>query len=195
MKRKNKPPPSDDDNGFGEMGGYMAAKIAKLEEQFIQQQANQNPNLQKSNLFNGISIFVNGYTRPSPDELKRIMMENGGIYHTYQRSSTTFIIANNLPDVKIRALGKDKVIKADWIVDCLKENRILDYTNYLIYTNQKSSQPSLHVFAEKKVEKQEVTIEKIPEPGGVDDSQLELLSTKLFCMDSNDISIDSKRNS
>lgn len=194
MKRKIKPP--DDDNGFGEMGGYMAAKISKLEDQF-RQQANKKIDLQKSNLFNGISIFVNGYTRPSPDELKRIMMENGGVYHTYQRSWTTFVIANNLPDVKIRALGKEKVIKPDWVVDCLRENRILDYSNYLIYTNQKSSQPSLHQFAEKKIEKlceNEKHVVKIPKPGGVDNSQLELLSTKLFCMDAN-TTISSEENS
>ncbi|XP_063698219.1 DNA repair protein Rev1 [Culicoides brevitarsis] len=153
-----------DENGFE--GGYMACKIAKLEEQF---KLRQEKGELKSNLFEGISIFVNGYTRPSPEELKLIMAEHGGVFHTYQRSWTTFVVANNLPDVKIRALGKDKVIRADWIVDCLEAGKIVDYSKYLLY-NEKSDQPSLFQFGERK------TSEKVEsKPGGVNDSQLELL--------------------
>ena len=65
----------DDDNGFAEHGGYMAAKVTKLEEQFS---TIQNACKKKSNIFEGISIFVNGYTTPSAEELKRIMMEHSG---------------------------------------------------------------------------------------------------------------------
>lgn len=74
-------------------------------------------------------------------------MTHGGIYHTYQRSWTTFIIAANLPDVKIRQLGKDKIINAQWIVDCLAEKRILDYSKYLLYTEKKTNQPKISTFS------------------------------------------------
>lgn len=140
-----------EDNGFGEWGGYMGAKISKLEEQFASDVV-KNSIYKKSDLFTGISIFVNGYTKPSADELKRIMMTHGGVYHHYKRSNTTYIIASNLPDVKIRAITTAKIIKPDWIVDCLKENRILDYSNYLLYTNEKISQPTI-LFEPKKCEK------------------------------------------
>lgn len=55
----------------------MNAKISKLEEQFAEGALRNG--LRKSNLFAGISIFVNGYTDPSADGLKRIMLENGGL--------------------------------------------------------------------------------------------------------------------
>lgn len=119
----------------------MDAKKSKLEEQFADDVL-KNP-YKQSDLFSGISIFVNGLTNPSADELKRIMMTHGGIYHTYQRSHTTFIIASNLPDVKIRQITSAKIISPQWIVDCLKENKILDYSNYLLYTNCKVSQPKI----------------------------------------------------
>lgn len=61
----------------------MDAKKSKLEEQFAED-ALKNP-YKQSDLFAGISIFVNGLTTPSAEELKRIMMTHGGIYHTYQR--------------------------------------------------------------------------------------------------------------
>lgn len=145
----------------------MDAKKSKLEEQFAAN-ALKNP-YKQSNLFAGISIFVNGLTTPSAEELKRIMMTHGGTYHTYQRysdlrflfqkrrkksplqhfsciflrSHTTFIIATNLPDVKIRQITSAKIIRPQWIVDCLEANRILDYSKYLLYTNHKVSQPKI----------------------------------------------------
>lgn len=127
----------------------MDAKIAKLEEQFDENATNC---FKKSNLFAGISIFVNGLTNPSSDELKRIMLTHGGIHHTYQRSSTTYVIASNLPDVKIRQITSTfnaKILSPEWIVDCLKEERILDYSKYLLYTNCKSNQRKILDFGNK----------------------------------------------
>ncbi|XP_067644830.1 DNA repair protein Rev1 [Eurosta solidaginis] len=126
-------------NGFEQWGGYMEAKITKLEDQFS---ASSNP-YRQSNLFQGISIYVNGLTNPSADELKRIMMVHGGTYHHYERSHTTYIIATNLPNVKVRNMNTSKIISPQWVVDSVKEMHVLDYTRYLLYTNQKNSQPRL----------------------------------------------------
>ncbi|KMY96701.1 DNA repair protein Rev1 [Drosophila simulans] len=129
----------DEDNGFSEWGGYFEAKKSKLEEQFA---AASDP-FRKSDLFEGISIFVNGRTDPSADELKRIMMVHGGTFHHYERSHTTYIIASVLPDVKVRNMNLSKFISAKWVVDCLEKKKIVDYKPYLLYTNQKTSQPRL----------------------------------------------------
>lgn len=76
MKRKPRGKFGQDaDNGFGEHGGYMPVKISKLEDQFNTIQSSCK---QKSNIFEGISIFVNGFTNPSSGELKQIMLEHGG---------------------------------------------------------------------------------------------------------------------
>jgi DNA repair protein REV1 len=98
---------------------------------------------QKSNIFDGISIFVNGHTNPTADELKRIMLENGGMFHHYQRSHTRFVIASNLPDVKIRQYNCKNIIKPEWIVDSLKAQRLLDYSPYLLVVNTSRTQPSI----------------------------------------------------
>lgn len=134
----------------------MDAKKSKLEEQFAAD-ALRNP-YKKSNLFAGISIFVNGLTNPSAEELKRIMMTHGGVFHTYQKSSTTFIIASNLPDVKIRQITTAKIISPQWISDCLAANKILDYSNYLLYTNCKTTQPKIGF---KKIDAQHDTLPKV----------------------------------
>ncbi|KAH8349817.1 hypothetical protein KR084_007757 [Drosophila pseudotakahashii] len=137
----------DEDNGFSEWGGYFEAKKSKLEEQFA---AASDP-FRKSDLFQGISIFVNGLTNPSADELKRIMMVHGGTFHHYERSHTTYTIASVLPDVKVRNMNLSKFISAKWVVDCLEKGKIVDYKPYLLFTNQKTSQPRLNFG--KKAEK------------------------------------------
>lgn len=117
MGRRNRKGGEDQDNGFAEwvnefinhsvprkysisltQGGYMEAKKAKLTAQF-----SESSN-KKSNLFRNVAIMVNGYTRPSAEELKQIMSEHGGVYQLYpnQGTATTHIIALNLPNVKVR---------------------------------------------------------------------------------------------
>ncbi|CAG0881056.1 unnamed protein product [Cyprideis torosa] len=129
-KRK---PKRGSDNGFGDWGGYMAAKQSKLTKQFQGESSLQK----ESDLFRGVSIFVNGYTNPSADQLKRLMMLHSGDYHHYySRSKTTHIIATNLPDSKIKALQPDqKVVHPNWITESISGGRLLDYRAYLLYTS------------------------------------------------------------
>lgn len=114
----------------------MAAKISKLENQYSEELNSGSGNGKISNILSGVAIFVNGYTSPSAEELKRIMLAHGGIYHHYYNpKTTTHIIASNLCDAKIKKLrGDEKFVKPDWIVDSLKSEVLLDVKPYLLYT-------------------------------------------------------------
>ncbi|KAH3821242.1 DNA repair protein REV1-like [Dreissena polymorpha] len=100
-------------DGWEEAGGYMNAKRQKLKDQFDQDIPRQ---LQKedsggSKIFAGVAIYVNGYTKPSSDELKRLMMLHGGTYETYlYRTRVTHVIATNLPDSKVKEIRGLKVV-------------------------------------------------------------------------------------
>ncbi|XP_063625438.1 DNA repair protein Rev1 [Cydia splendana] len=133
------------DNGFEAWGGYMNAKISKLEEQFSSRVGSEQEKL--SDIFSGVSIFVNGYTIPSADELKTLMAKHGGVYHTYQRSDD-FIIASNLPDTKVKNMSLVKVVRPEWITDSITANKLLNYRDYLLYGNSRL-QPRLN-FAKVK---------------------------------------------
>ena len=52
------------DNGFQEWGGYMEAKKLKLEEQYLKLSKNENTAQCKKQkgIFDGVAIYVNGYT-------------------------------------------------------------------------------------------------------------------------------------
>ncbi|CAF2988305.1 unnamed protein product [Rotaria sp. Silwood2] len=124
------------DNGWGEWGGYMAAKKRKLEEQFDKDCMNNvQQHERKSNIFHGISIFVDGHTEPPADELKKLMIEHGGVYHAYySKDKVTYFISNNLPYAKIRKLKpNDKVVGSQWIIDCIKQNKLLPTHDYEMY--------------------------------------------------------------
>uniref|UniRef100_A0A8C4UY78 DNA repair protein REV1 n=1 Tax=Falco tinnunculus TaxID=100819 RepID=A0A8C4UY78_FALTI len=135
-----------DGDGWGIWGGYMSAKVKKLEDQFrsdaaIQHQRDGN----SSSIFSGVAIYVNGFTDPSADELKRLMMLHGGQYHVYySRSKTTHIIATNLPNAKIKELKGEKVVRPEWIVESIKAGRLLSHIPYQLYTKQSSIQKGLN---------------------------------------------------
>uniref|UniRef100_A0A8C9LQI6 DNA repair protein REV1 n=1 Tax=Piliocolobus tephrosceles TaxID=591936 RepID=A0A8C9LQI6_9PRIM len=106
-----------ENDGWEKWGGYMAAKVQKLEEQFRSDAAVQKDGT-SSTIFSGVAIYVNGYTDPSAEELRKLMMLHGGQYHVYySRSKTTHIIATNLPNAKIKELKGEKVIRPEWIVE------------------------------------------------------------------------------
>ncbi|XP_064905909.1 DNA repair protein REV1 isoform X3 [Columba livia] len=135
-----------DGDGWGIWGGYMSAKVKKLEDQFrsdsaIQHQKDGN----SSSIFSGVAIYVNGFTDPSADELRRLMMLHGGQYHVYySRSKTTHIIATNLPNAKIKELKGEKVVRPEWIMESIKAGRLLSHIPYQLYTKQSSVQKGLN---------------------------------------------------
>lgn len=122
----------------------MAAKVQKLEEQFHSDAAKQKDGT-ASAIFSGVAIYVNGYTDPSAEELRNLMMLHGGQYHVYySRSKTTHIIATNLPNAKIKELKGEKVIRPEWIVESIKAGRLLSSVPYQLYTKPSTAQKSLN---------------------------------------------------
>ncbi|MCJ8732420.1 hypothetical protein PDJAM_G00211280 [Pangasius djambal] len=130
---------ASEDDGWGGRGGYMAAKVTKLEEQFMRDAPREKEKQgTSSSIFSGVAIYVNGYTEPSADELRRLMMLHGGQFHVYySHTKTTHIIATNLPNCKIQELREEKVVRPEWITDSIKAGRKLSYLQYQLYAKQK----------------------------------------------------------
>ncbi|XP_078589278.1 DNA repair protein REV1-like isoform X2 [Branchiostoma floridae x Branchiostoma japonicum] len=117
------------------MRGYMAAKKRKLDEQFETDAPNQvQKEGTRSNIFNGVAIYVNGWTDPPADELRRLMQVHGGKYDVYpSRSHTTHVIASNLPDRKIKDIKDKKVVRPQWITESIKAGNLLSHVPYMLY--------------------------------------------------------------
>lgn len=140
----------DSEEGVWDGMGYMRAKKRKLREQFrdIDQE-------KTSNIFSGVTIYVNGWTEPNADELKRLIHAHGGHYeyNLYGDSKVTHTIATNLPNAKVKNLGDSCVCTPDWIVDSVAAGRRLPVQDYLLYSKHAANQKQLRF--EKRASVQE----------------------------------------
>ncbi|XP_014669446.1 PREDICTED: DNA repair protein REV1-like isoform X2 [Priapulus caudatus] len=141
-----RPRKREDKSGWDGHGGYMNAKKQKLNEQFESKEcaiaAVKEGNA--SEIFSGITIYVNGYTEPSSDELRRLMQLHGGRFqYYYSVAQVTHTIASNLADSKIRQVGNKKIVRPQWILDSIEAGRLLSCTPYQLYAAPSGSQGTL----------------------------------------------------
>ncbi|KAG9510704.1 Epidermal growth factor receptor [Fragariocoptes setiger] len=140
---------TDRTNGYEDSRGYMQAKKSKLADQNneIREVLRNRHRSMKTDLFKGVSINVNGRTKPTADELKRLILLNGGEYHPYYRYRTTkFMIATNLAFAKIKQLRPDdRIVRPEWIMDSIAEGRLLPYKDYQIFAEEPRGKTSSDV--------------------------------------------------
>ncbi|KAL7673167.1 hypothetical protein ACOME3_008035 [Neoechinorhynchus agilis] len=108
---------------------YMMTKRSKLNEQF------QNiPSKNVTEIFKGISVYVNGMTDPDATEIRRLMKIHGGCFETYySRNKVTHVIASQLSFSKQQQWTvKQPIVSAAWITESIGQNRLLPYQKYLI---------------------------------------------------------------
>eukprot|EP00898_Chlorokybus_atmophyticus_P005090 jgi/Chlat1/5582/Chrsp369S05362 len=140
-----RPPPTRErrveDGHSNDFGMYMANKVRKIREQYEEQAAWQadiglqsDKAVHRSNLFSGVSIHVNGFTKPSHSELRELMAQHGGNFENYYtRALVTHIICSNLPDAKIREFSKGHpppIVRPEWVTDSLQAGRLLPVSDY-----------------------------------------------------------------
>ena len=127
LKRRSQPQQQEDDElNWEGLHDYMTIKTKKLRSQ-VEMLCEQ-----KSSIFEGVTIYVNGYTQPNTDELKEMIHLHGGLYEYALSSSVTHVIATNLPTAKIKNL-RDVVCKPEWITDSVEAGKRLPVHDYLLY--------------------------------------------------------------
>ncbi|XVE93451.1 hypothetical protein REPUB_Repub01dG0193800 [Reevesia pubescens] len=131
---------------FSDFGSYMVEKNRKLQNQFDAEASNSST----KPIFHGVSIFVDGFTVPSSQELRRYMVDYGGRFENYfSRHRVTHIICSNLPDSKIKNLRSFSrglpVVKPMWILDSVAANRLLSWVPYQL-DQLANNQPTLSAF-------------------------------------------------
>ncbi|XP_048336595.1 DNA repair protein REV1 isoform X1 [Ziziphus jujuba] len=122
---------------FSDFGSYMVHKNRKLHNQFdAEASSSSHSGLScEKPIFRGISIFVDGFTIPSSQELRGYMLKYGGRHENYfSRYRVTHIICSNLPDCKIKNIrsfsGGLPVVKPTWILDSVAANKLLSWFPY-----------------------------------------------------------------
>ncbi|VDI54669.1 DNA repair protein REV1 [Mytilus galloprovincialis] len=182
-------------SGWEEWGGYMEAKRQKLGEQFAKN-ADENISGPLSDIFKGVAIHVDGYTKPSSDELKKIMRQHGGKYEHYMmKTRVSHVIATNLPDSKIRKDFKHcKVVKPEWIIECVKAGRLLSYIPFQLYTSQSKNQPGMAEYSAFAVARQTSTTSTLNRMATMNESSVSFNNDALFSPEKGEDSIGNHAN-
>eukprot|EP00931_Biecheleriopsis_adriatica_P105291 TRINITY_DN79853_c0_g1_i1.p1 TRINITY_DN79853_c0_g1~~TRINITY_DN79853_c0_g1_i1.p1 ORF type:complete len:620 (-),score=116.18 TRINITY_DN79853_c0_g1_i1:37-1896(-) len=126
--------------GYASHGAYMVEKNRKLKEQFaaaaLSSSATSAGEAAKS-IFQGLSFWMTGRTCLPDQELKRLIVENGGVYEQYGFTRVSHIIADNLAagnqtwgELK-RRMKRGHVVTSSWVLDSIKEGRRLPETRYM----------------------------------------------------------------
>ncbi|KAL0542076.1 hypothetical protein IC582_022165 [Cucumis melo] len=141
---------------FSDFGSYMVEKNRKLHNQFnFDASSASHSGVNSGNqIFQGVSIFVDGFTIPSSQELRGYMLKYGGRFENYfSRRSVSHIICSNLPDSKIKNLRSFSrglpVVKPTWILDSVASNKLLSWVPYQL-DQLVSNQPRLSEFFSMK---------------------------------------------
>ncbi|KAI7992948.1 DNA repair protein REV1 [Camellia lanceoleosa] len=140
---------------FSDFGSYMTVKNQKLQEQFDAEASSSSNSGSTSGkpIFQGVSIFVDGFTVPPSQELRSYMLRHGGRLENYfSRHRVTHIICSNLPDSKIKNLrsfsGGLPVVKPAWVLDSVAANKLLSWLPYQLdqIASEAHNQPKLSAF-------------------------------------------------
>ncbi|CAE7249401.1 Rev1 [Symbiodinium sp. CCMP2592] len=125
-------------SGFFGGGGYdyMVEKNRKLKEQFAAAAATSGET-GKASIFRGLSFWMTGRTCLPDQELKRIIVEHGGVYEQYGFTHVTHIIADNLAsgnqtwaELKKRS-KRVNVVTSSWVTACVQEGRRLPEMRFM----------------------------------------------------------------
>ncbi|KAK1423808.1 hypothetical protein QVD17_19117 [Tagetes erecta] len=140
---------------FADIGSYMAVKNRKLHDQFDAEASTSSHggSGSKKLLFHGVSIFVDGYTIPSSQELRGYMLKHGGRFENYfSRQRVTHIICSNLPNSKVKNLRSFSrglpVVKPTWVLDSVAADKLLSWVPYQLdqIASEANNQPKLTAF-------------------------------------------------
>ncbi|KAG2180052.1 hypothetical protein INT43_003839, partial [Umbelopsis isabellina] len=144
MQQDEPPSPPDDTYNsirFGDFKSYMERKKRKLkdQEQIILAATNEN-----SSIFSGLTIHVNGYTRPSHADLRRIIASHGGDFQHYlSKSKVTHVVASNLTNAKVKEFRAYKVVTPNWIMDSVEAGKLLSWQDYRLNSPMEVHQKEL----------------------------------------------------
>lgn len=131
---------------FNDHESYFTTKRDKQQEQndeyveFINK-ANQfknSNNASKSSsfpqIFNNLSIHVNGHTSPDIMTLRKLIILHGGkfIQHLSSKGSVNYIVAQHLPPRKRIQFGNCRVVKPSWITESIKLGALKNWIPYRV---------------------------------------------------------------
>ncbi|KAL7681947.1 putative DNA repair protein Rev1 [Plasmopara halstedii] len=115
----------------GSFGTYMSHKIQKLrgQNERLASSGASTSSSKQTDIFRDVHVYVDGYTVPSKEDIRQLMLLHGGGFEHYDTNRVTHVIATHLPASKLRQLQKAKkplpVVHPDWILQSIEQKKLL----------------------------------------------------------------------
>ncbi|KAF9581565.1 deoxycytidyl transferase [Lunasporangiospora selenospora] len=152
---------------YRDYASYFRNKRQKLQNQ-NDERASAAPNV--SQIFEGVIVYVNGYTDP-PSHLSK--------------SQITHIIASNLTQAKMKEFKNYKVAKPEWVVESIKANTLLPWHRFNVLRTP-SSFPKLESSMNLKASQRSPIATDLAVSGVAPISGSELQDSSLGYLDENE---------
>ncbi|KAI0046939.1 DNA repair protein [Auriscalpium vulgare] len=132
----------------------MRRKRAKLQIQNTEMDGERDSD--KSRLFQGLAIYINGWTEPSIQDLRKLIVDHGGVFQPYldKKGIVTHIITCSLTPAKVQEFKHMKVVTPDWLLNSVEAGVLLPWKHFVFRpggraeaTQGRIAQTSLHGFA------------------------------------------------
>ncbi|KAL0947651.1 hypothetical protein HGRIS_013738 [Hohenbuehelia grisea] len=126
---------------FGDFGEYMRRKRAKLQIQNAEMSgAQQTVVAGKRGIFHGIAIYINGWTDPSVQVLRELIVKHGGVFQPYlvRKDLVTHIITCSLTPAKVHEFQHMKVVTPAWLLESAKQGVLLPWRNFIYKPGNRS---------------------------------------------------------
>ncbi|KAH9842469.1 DNA repair protein [Rhodofomes roseus] len=122
---------------FGEFGEYMARKRAKLQVQNAEMDTDEADATLR--IFKGLQIYINGWTEPSVQDLRELIIKHGGIYHPYldKKGLVTHIITCSLTPAKVREFKHMRVVRPEWLVESAEAGQLLPWQDHIFRAGER----------------------------------------------------------
>lgn len=115
-------------NSFGDIASYMKNKDKKVQTQ--NRELARATNLPQ--IFKGLTFYINGNTKPSMEELRRMLVQRGGTVVPFLRRKREldFVIAPVLTIAKFKELENYRVIREGWVLECVEKEKVVDWRKW-----------------------------------------------------------------
>ncbi|KAK0200352.1 hypothetical protein DFS33DRAFT_1387562 [Desarmillaria ectypa] len=136
-KKRRRPEQGDDmiygPSHFGDFGEYMHRKRAKLQIQNSEFESNDG------GIFKGLVIYINGWTQPSVQELRQLIVKHGGVFQPYldKKAIVTHVLTCSLTPAKLHEFKNMKVVRPDWIVKSVEQGILLPWQDYVFSASER----------------------------------------------------------
>ncbi|ODV58911.1 deoxycytidyl transferase, partial [Ascoidea rubescens DSM 1968] len=125
---------------FGDYKSYFVnkqLKQQKADQEFVKWEQKRNPNNKNYiPIFKNCIVYINGYTNPNSQTLRKLVTLYGGKYSSTENPMVTHIIATKLTPRKLTLLKYRKVVKPEWIVDSIKNQNLMNWRIYSLLNSK-----------------------------------------------------------